>query len=167
MNGVYHFGAGNGELCKWLAGRFTESRIICYEPHPGLLQQAREKLAAFRSIEFAGSLSELPDQAADLVFCLEVFEHLPPTESEQAISSIIALLGEGGHAIIGVPVEVGFPALLKGSVDAFCEDLVTNAGVLLLPGSLYGPDYNAFRVGFGRKTLPEALEKFENYLKRN
>jgi hypothetical protein len=39
--------------------------------------------------------------------------------------------------------------------------------VLLLPGSLYGPDYNAFRVGFGRRNLPEALEKFEDYLKRN
>ncbi len=63
--------------------------------------------------------------------------------------------------------SIAFPALLKGSVDAFCEDLVAEAGVLLLPGSLYGPDYNAFRVGFGRKNLPEVLEKFENYLKRN
>jgi aspartate/methionine/tyrosine aminotransferase len=62
--------------------------------------------------------------------------------------------------------SIAFPALLKGSVDAFCEDLVTSAGVLLLPGSLYGPDHNAFRVGFGRKNLPEALEKFEAYLKK-
>jgi aspartate/methionine/tyrosine aminotransferase len=62
--------------------------------------------------------------------------------------------------------SIAFPALLKGSVDAFCEELVTRAGVLLLPGSLYGPDYNAFRVGFGRKNLPEALERFKNYLKK-
>ena len=63
--------------------------------------------------------------------------------------------------------SIAFPSLLKGSVDAFCEDLVNNAGVLLLPGSLYGPDYNAFRVGFGRQNLPAALEKFEDYLKYN
>jgi len=62
--------------------------------------------------------------------------------------------------------SIAFPMLLKGSVDAFCEDLVNKAGILLLPGSLYGPDYNAFRVGFGRKNLPEALEKFKDYLKR-
>jgi len=60
--------------------------------------------------------------------------------------------------------SIAFPTLLKGSVDAFCEDLVTKAGVLLLPGSLYGPDYNAFRVGFGRRNLPEALEKFEAHI---
>lgn len=63
--------------------------------------------------------------------------------------------------------SIAFPLLRRGSVDAFCEDLIAKAGVLLLPGSLYGPDYNAFRVGFGRKNLPEALEKFEDYLKRN
>jgi aspartate/methionine/tyrosine aminotransferase len=63
--------------------------------------------------------------------------------------------------------SIAFPSLLKGSVDAFCEDLVSKAGVLLLPGSLYGPGYNAFRVGFGRRNLPEALEKFEDYLRRN
>jgi aspartate/methionine/tyrosine aminotransferase len=61
--------------------------------------------------------------------------------------------------------SIAFPSLLKGSVDAFCEELVNKAGVLLLPGSLYGPDYNAFRVGFGRKNLPEALAKFEDYIK--
>ena len=62
--------------------------------------------------------------------------------------------------------SIAFPTLLKGSVDVFCEELVANAGVLLLPGSLYGPDYNAFRVGFGRKNLPEALEKFKDYLNK-
>ncbi len=61
--------------------------------------------------------------------------------------------------------SIAFPALLQGPVDLFCEDLVTHAGVLLLPGSLYGPDYNAFRVGFGRKSLPEALETVEEYLR--
>lgn len=61
--------------------------------------------------------------------------------------------------------SIAFPLLRRGSVDAFCEHLVTEAGVLLLPGSLYGPDYNAFRVGFGRKNLPEALQKVEDYLR--
>jgi len=63
--------------------------------------------------------------------------------------------------------SIAFPLLRRGSVDVFCENLINKAGVLLLPGSLYGPDYNAFRVGFGRRNLPEALEKFEDYLKHN
>ena len=62
--------------------------------------------------------------------------------------------------------SIAFPLLQKGSVDEFCADLVGKAGVLLLPGSLYGPGYNAFRVGFGRRNLPKALEKFEDYIKK-
>jgi aspartate/methionine/tyrosine aminotransferase len=60
---------------------------------------------------------------------------------------------------------IAFPLLLKGSVDAFCADLVEEQGVLLLPGSLYGNGFNAFRIGFGRSNLPGALEKFESYIK--
>ena len=61
--------------------------------------------------------------------------------------------------------SVAFPMLLKGSVDAFCTDLLQKAGVLLLPGTLYGEGLNAFRVGFGRKNVPEVLQQFDAYLK--
>ncbi|MGD8701564.1 MAG: aminotransferase class I/II-fold pyridoxal phosphate-dependent enzyme [Desulfosarcina sp.] len=60
--------------------------------------------------------------------------------------------------------SIAFPLLKKGSVEAFCADLVEKAGVLLLPGTLYGSGFNAFRIGFGRKNLPEALERFEAHL---
>ena len=60
--------------------------------------------------------------------------------------------------------SIAFPMLNKGSVDAFCADLVEKVGVLLLPGTLYGSGLNAFRIGFGRKNLPEALERVEAYL---
>jgi aspartate/methionine/tyrosine aminotransferase len=59
--------------------------------------------------------------------------------------------------------SIAFPLLLQGSVDALCADLIEQAGVLLLPGTLYGPDYNALRIGFGRRDLPEALEKVAAY----
>lgn len=61
---------------------------------------------------------------------------------------------------------IAFPSLLRGSVAGFCDDLVRKTGVLLLPGTLYGPAYNAFRIGFGRKNLPEALERFREHLAR-
>ena len=61
--------------------------------------------------------------------------------------------------------SIAFPALLQGVVDEFCTDLVEQAGVLLLPGTLYNERFNHFRIGFGRKNLPEALERMEIYLK--
>jgi aspartate/methionine/tyrosine aminotransferase len=59
---------------------------------------------------------------------------------------------------------MGFPRWLKGAAETFCDDLVKKAGVLLLPGSMYGDFKNHFRVGLGRKNLPQAVERLEEYL---
>ena len=59
------------------------------------------------------------------------------------------------------------------SDEAICQfvqrdaDLVEAVGVLLLPGTLYGDRFNAFRIGFGRKNLPQALDRLEQYLRQN
>lgn len=60
--------------------------------------------------------------------------------------------------------SMGFPKLLKGDVESFCDDLVKKAGVLLLPGSVYDDSQNHFRLGLGRKNLPQAVERLESYL---
>lgn len=62
--------------------------------------------------------------------------------------------------------SIGFPQLLAEDVDRFCQDLVENTGVLLLPGSLYGDHNNHFRIGYGRKNLPDALPHLEAFLER-
>jgi aspartate/methionine/tyrosine aminotransferase len=62
--------------------------------------------------------------------------------------------------------SIGFPKL-KANVDIadFCLDLVERKGVMLLPSAVYDLRSNNFRVGFGRKNMPEALAKLEEYLK--
>ena len=60
--------------------------------------------------------------------------------------------------------SMGFPKLLKGDVEDFCDKLVKKAGVLLLPGSMYDDSRNHFRLGLGRKNLPQAVERLEEYL---
>jgi len=63
--------------------------------------------------------------------------------------------------------SMGFPKLLKGNVEEFCDDLVKKAGVLLLPGSVYDDAQNHFRLGLGRKSLPQAVERLEEYLSKS
>lgn len=55
---------------------------------------------------------------------------------------------------------------LKGDVESFCDDLVKKAGVLLLPGSVYDDAHNHFRLGLGRKNLPQAVDRLETYLSK-
>jgi aspartate/methionine/tyrosine aminotransferase len=63
--------------------------------------------------------------------------------------------------------SMAFPHYLGGDVEAFCDELVRKAGVLLLPGSVYDDHANHFRLGLGRKNLPEAVERLEEFLNRN
>jgi aspartate/methionine/tyrosine aminotransferase len=62
---------------------------------------------------------------------------------------------------------IGFPRL-EGEIKSadFCADLLDKKGVLLLPADRYGYEGNHFRIGFGRRTLPEALEKLRDYVDR-
>jgi aspartate/methionine/tyrosine aminotransferase len=48
-------------------------------------------------------------------------------------------------------------------VNKFCSDVVCKIGVMLLPGSVYDePQY--IRFGYGRRNMPEALERFSDFL---
>ena len=62
--------------------------------------------------------------------------------------------------------SMAFPRYLGGNVEEFCDQLVTKAGVLLLPGSIYDHSGNHFRLGLGRKNLPQAVERLEKYLSK-
>lgn len=65
---------------------------------------------------------------------------------------------------------VAFPRYLgRDGVEDFTTRLVEEAGVLLLPASIYRSDLNPtptdrFRVGFGRKHTPAALEVMRGWL---
>ncbi|MFB3818010.1 MAG: aminotransferase class I/II-fold pyridoxal phosphate-dependent enzyme [Candidatus Methylomirabilales bacterium] len=60
---------------------------------------------------------------------------------------------------------IGFPRLLGGSADRFCQAAVREAGVLLLPGSVYDDPGEHFRIGFGRRNFEEGLARLEEFLK--
>ena len=111
---IIDFGAGDGELCKRLAARFRGARILCYEPVAWLRAEAAALVADTASVVIASRLDQLPAGEGDLVFCMEVFEHLPPRQTAEAIDAIDRVLADEGLAVIGVPLEVFAPALLKG-----------------------------------------------------
>lgn len=59
---------------------------------------------------------------------------------------------------------IGFAQYKPGrDVFSFCESVVREAGVLLLPGSVYDQPRH-IRFGYGRKNMPEALAQFRAYL---
>ena len=68
---------------------------------------------------------------------------------------------------------VGYPKY-KGEdgADVFCENLIKEESILLLPSSVYMSDIlkspeNHFRIGYGRKNMPEALELVKKFIDNN
>lgn len=57
--------------------------------------------------------------------------------------------------------------LIDMPVKDFCQMAVDKKGVLLLPASIYDMEGQYFRMGYGRKGVPEALAKFEEFLTEN
>lgn len=63
---------------------------------------------------------------------------------------------------------VAFPGICQDiGADVFCSGLVRDRGVLLLPGTCFDCGNKNFRIGFGRKDLPECVEKLEGYVSEN
>lgn len=65
--------------------------------------------------------------------------------------------------------SVAFPQLVVDEPAAgFCKALVDEAGVLLLPGEVYGHPQSVaqrrFRLGFGRRSLPECVGRLDAWL---
>ena len=63
--------------------------------------------------------------------------------------------------------SVAFPRLrteAAGAIEHFCDELVEEKGVLLLPGSRFEHPGNHFRIGFGRADMQTALERLEEFV---
>jgi SAM-dependent methyltransferase len=108
------YGGGDGALLAAAALRWPQARATCFEPAPQLAREARALLAATPRAEVVEDEAALASGEADLVFCTEVFEHLPPAETARALDEIDRILAPGGRLVLGVPIEVGPPALPKG-----------------------------------------------------
>ncbi|SFB91461.1 class I SAM-dependent methyltransferase [Massilia yuzhufengensis] len=112
---VLDFGAGSGELCKRLVHAYPNATIICYEPCSDLLEEAKLELKDLPRVEFYAAFEDIPKGRVDVLFCLEVFEHIPLSMRERSLGEVDALLKPDAEVVFGVPVEVGLPALYKGA----------------------------------------------------
>ncbi|EFJ50513.1 hypothetical protein VOLCADRAFT_88940 [Volvox carteri f. nagariensis] len=94
------------------------------------------------------------------------------------LSAVESFMGEFDHIFRYRPPAAGsvaFPRLAalatdnQESVEEFCERLVNECGVLLLPATVYdhAPSSTGghFRIGLGRRDLPGCLDVFRSFLR--
>lgn len=170
---IVDYGGGDGFLALHAASRWPEAAIVIFEPYTELAQAARARLSDIPQAFVVEHEADLPT-GAEIVFCTEVFEHLPEAETDRALWEINRLLKPGGLLVIGVPVEIGPIALLKGLFRharrprAYDGDLPRIVCAALgsapsdRPNERLGPDrrYHSFHLGFDHRSLKTRLEAF-------
>lgn len=63
--------------------------------------------------------------------------------------------------------SVAFPAWLGAEpLEALCDRVVREAGVMVVPGSMFAPGSGHFRIGLGREAFPQALDAFAAWLEK-
>jgi len=61
--------------------------------------------------------------------------------------------------------SVAFPKWAGSTpVESFCQNMLDQAGVMIVPGSIFDFPGNHFRIGLGRKNLPDVVERIGDYL---
>ena len=63
--------------------------------------------------------------------------------------------------------SICFPRLQRPEgAEKFCKDLASKEGIMLVPSGAFNFGDRHVRMGFGRKDLPEVIERLSDYLKR-
>lgn len=98
-------------------GTFIEMNLDLFPKSTGLDRDAqtlaylKTRFADYKDLSF---IAELPDDTKfDVIACMEVFEHCLPQIQSEILNTINEHLEQDGHILISVPIEVGFPLLLK------------------------------------------------------
>jgi aspartate/methionine/tyrosine aminotransferase len=61
--------------------------------------------------------------------------------------------------------SICFPRMLAvQDTSAFCEELVRDTGIMLVPSRMFQFGDHHVRIGFGRENLPEVISRFAEYL---
>ena len=143
-------------------------------------------------LETAGATSSDPRVAAFAARVVSLYEHernanqedgQPPLASGERLSVYIYRVALGApqigvvvaadifiHVDLAINLVQERPRALEilgmdsQDVSAFCFDLLEEKGVMLLPGGIFDYEGNHFRVGFGRRNMPEALTRVKEWL---
>lgn len=130
-----------------------------------------KKIASFK--DFTSICNSAPSEFLSIL-ALKHKEHLIKRNLEiikNNLKLLDAFFNRYNHLFEWVRPKAGLIAFPKikfdENVEKFCIDLVNKKGVLLLPSTMYDFDDKHFRIGFGRKNMPEALKKLKEYIKEN
>lgn len=111
---ILDFGCGNAELYKYLKESFPHFSYIGYDPSEKYIAEAKTNVSLTTQDTLTFDKKEVLFQHYDLIFCLEVLEHLPEEVMCIELDTLQQLLSPKGILVIAVPNELYLVALVRG-----------------------------------------------------
>ncbi len=111
---ILELGTGTGATAALLLERHPEARLVGIDVSPGMLEVARERLAAERVELRVGRIQDgLPEGPFDLVASALCVHHLDGAEKADLFRRIRRVLGPGGRFVLADLVVAEDPALAR------------------------------------------------------
>ncbi|MBN1298085.1 MAG: methyltransferase domain-containing protein, partial [Actinobacteria bacterium] len=111
---ILDYGGGSGEFCKYILKSFPYANVVLYEPTPSIRQEAIKNLAEYPGIKINAEIKDLPYTKFDVIFCMEVFEHMVIDQYPVIFNDFLKLMDRDSLLVLSIPVEIYLPALIKG-----------------------------------------------------
>lgn len=111
---ILDFGCGNAELYKYLKESFPSFTYVGFDPSEKYIAEAKTNVNLTPKDKLTFEKEEILAQHYDLIFCLEVFEHLPDEIMAVELSTVQQLLSPNGILVVAVPNELYLVALIRG-----------------------------------------------------
>jgi 2-polyprenyl-3-methyl-5-hydroxy-6-metoxy-1,4-benzoquinol methylase len=116
---VLDYGCGDGHLFSYLVGNVPPDKLVGYDPNADLLAQADPAVVAGSNLTTdINSLRTEYRQSFNLIYCVEVCEHLTDRALGELLENIAELAAPHARIIIGVPIETGSSGFLKAMYRA-------------------------------------------------
>lgn len=102
---ILDYGAGDNMFLEELKLKNESIQLNAYEP---IL-----KIVSNDEIKVFSKLEDLKDKKFDVVTCFETLEHFNENAQSQMVQEFHKKLNDKGRVIISVPIEIGFPSIIK------------------------------------------------------
>ncbi|GGG44051.1 class I SAM-dependent methyltransferase [Bizionia arctica] len=112
------FGTGDGFLLECLHQAHPEAKLYGFDPLDFMFQELKDTIETkqLNQIFITNNLKDLKPASFNVISCLEVLEHFSESNQRKRLLEIANFLHDDGRIVISVPLEVGFPSLLKNTI---------------------------------------------------
>lgn len=124
IRNILDFGCGIGTLSGWLIANFNYLNITAIDNSKGVFEFFKKSQIS-QKISFKSSISEIEDDSIDLVFGIDVLEHLTYDEIRSFFKIVEKKLTKRGKMIFSFPNCMGIMGITNQFTDATHVSLIT------------------------------------------